>query len=87
MIVLPCRHEAKASLPWFGGHFTGILEVGEGKSRLSAAAPAGLRSFLYNISAIVSLSMPGYIVSAEATHHGPVDVRTPSFFAELGSTK
>ena len=87
MIVLPCRHEAKAALPWFGGHFTGILEVGEGKSRLSAAAPSGLRSFLHNISAIVSLSMPGYMVSAEATHHAPVDVRTPSFFAEIGSTK
>jgi len=87
LIVLPCRHEAKAALPWFGGHFTGILEAGEGKSHLSAASPAGLRSFLHNISAIVSRSMPGYIVSLEATHHGPVDVRTPSFFAEIGSTK
>ena len=87
MIVFPCRHEAKAALPWFGGHFTGILKMGEGKSHLSAAAPAGLRSFLHNISAIVSRSMSGYIVSLEATHHGPVDVRTPSFFAEIGSTK
>lgn len=87
MIVLPCRHEARAALPWFGGHFTGILEAEEGKSRLSAAAPAGLRSFVHNISAIVFRSMPGYIVSLEATHHGPVDVKTPSFFAEIGSTK
>jgi len=87
LIVLPCRHEAKAALPWFGGHFTGILEAGGGKSHLSAASPAGLRSFLHNISAIVSQSMPGYIVSLEATHHGPVDVRTPLFFAEIGSTK
>ena len=85
MIILPCRHEAKAALPWFGGHFTGILEAGD--SHLSAPAPAGLRSFLHNISAIVSRSMPGYIVSLEATHHGPVDLKTPSFFAEIGSTK
>ncbi len=87
MIVLPCRHEAKAALPWFGGHFTGILEAEGRMSHFSAAAPAGLRSFLHNISAIVSRSMPGYIVSLEATHHGPVDVRTPCFFAEIGSTK
>ncbi|MFZ1316094.1 D-aminoacyl-tRNA deacylase [Methanothrix sp.] len=86
MIVLPCRHEAKAALPWFGGHFTGILKAGEGESHLSAAAPAGLRSFLHNISAIASRSMPEFIVSAEASHHGPVDIRTPSFFAEIGST-
>ena len=82
MVIFPCRHEAKAALPWFGGHFTGILEGGHGL--LSAAAPLGLRSFLHNIRA----SAPaGYIVSAEATHHGPVDMKTPCFFAEIGSTK
>ena len=82
MVVFPCRHEAKAALPWFGGHFTGTLQ--DGHSLLSAAAPAGLRSFLLNIAA---LAPAGYIVSAEATHHGPVDMKTPSFFAEIGSTK
>lgn len=91
MVIFPCRHEAKAALPWFGGHFTGILQEmqdghgqAQGQSQLSAAAPAGLRSFLHNIAA---LSLPGYIVSAEATHHGPVDMKTPCFFAEIGSTK
>ena len=82
MVIFPCRHEAKAALPWFGGHFTGTLE--EGRSLLSAAAPAGLKSFLQNIAA---LAPSGYIVSAEATHHGPVDMKTPCFFAEIGSTK
>lgn len=90
MVIFPCRHEARAALPWFGGHFTGILQdelqggQAQGKSQLSAAAPAGLRSFLHNIAA---LSLPGYIVSAEATHHGPVDMKTPCFFAEIGSTR
>ena len=45
---------------------------------------AGLRSFLQNIAA---LAPEGYIVSAEATHHGPVDMKTPCFFAEIGSTR
>jgi D-aminoacyl-tRNA deacylase len=78
MVVFASRHEAKAGLPWLGGHFTGILE--DGQSRLSAAAPCGLSSFLHNIA------LPGYAISAEATHHGPVDLKTPCFFAEIGST-
>lgn len=89
MVVFPCRHEARAALPWFGGHFTGILQElqdgqAQGRSQLSAAAPAGLRSFLHNIA---GFRVPGYMVSAEATHHGPVDMKTPCFFAEIGSTK
>ncbi len=82
MVIFPCRHEAKAALPWFGGHFTGTFQ--DGRSQLSAAASMGLKSFLQNIAA---LAPPGYIVSAEATHHGPVDMKTPCFFAEIGSTK
>ena len=81
MVVFASRHEAKAGLPWLGGHFTGILE--DGQSKLSAAAPCGLRSFLHNIA---SQALPGFAVSAEATHHGPVDLKTPCFFAEIGST-
>lgn len=81
VVVFASRHEAKAAMPWFGGHFTGLLE-GE-NAGLSQAAPLALRSFLQNIR---SLALPGYAVSAEATHHGPVDVRAPCFFAEIGST-
>lgn len=78
MVILPCRHVSRTGLPWFGGHFTGI-----GRS-LSAAAPSGLRSFLRNLR---RLAPEGVSVSAEATHHGPVDVTTPSFFAEIGSSE
>jgi D-aminoacyl-tRNA deacylase len=58
---------------------------GQAQGQLSAAAPAGLRSFLHNIAALAPAG--GYIVSAEATHHGPVDMKTPCFFAEIGSTR
>jgi len=81
VVVFASRHEARAALPWFGGHFTGLLEGDN--AGLSEAAPSALRSFLHNIR---SLAPPGYAVSAEATHHGPVGVRTPCFFAEIGST-
>ena len=82
MVVFPCRHESKERLPWFGGHFTGKLE--DGQRELSAAAPSGLRSFLWNIR---KMAPAGYKVSAEATHHGPTDMKTPSFFAEIGSSE
>jgi D-aminoacyl-tRNA deacylase len=79
LIVFASRHVAKAALPWLGGHFTGMLQ--EGEALLSAAAPSALRSFLHNIA------LPGFAISAEATHHGPVDVKAPCFFAEIGSTE
>jgi D-aminoacyl-tRNA deacylase len=82
MIVIPCRHVSKESLPWFGGHFTGVF--GEGRHELSAASAWGLRSFLHNIR---QLSPQGFGISAEATHHGPTDLKTPAFFAEIGSSE
>jgi D-aminoacyl-tRNA deacylase len=82
MVVFACRHVSQAGVPWFGGHFTGMLE--DGSRRLSAAAPSGLRSFLFNIR---RLAPQGIRVSAEATHHGPTDMKTPSFFAEIGSSE
>jgi D-aminoacyl-tRNA deacylase len=81
MVIFASRHESKAGLPWFGGHFTGIIE--NGQRELSAAAPWGLRSFLHNIR---EEALQGFAISAEATHHGPTDMKTPCFFAEIGST-
>ena len=47
-------------------------------------APSGLESFLHNITRIAP---QGFQISAETTHHGPVDIKTPSFFAEIGSSE
>jgi D-aminoacyl-tRNA deacylase len=80
LIVLASRHQSKEGLPWLGGHFTGSVERGE----LSEAAPAALRSFLLNLRRCAA---DGLRISAEATHHGPTDIRAPSFFAEIGSAK
>ncbi|MDM7940823.1 MAG: D-aminoacyl-tRNA deacylase, partial [Methanothrix sp.] len=81
IVVFACRHESKAGLPWFGGHFTGVIE--KFRREVSCASPAGLRSFLCNIR---NFAPQRFQVSAEATHHGPTDMRTPCFFAEIGST-
>lgn len=82
LIVFASRHEAKSALPWMGGHFTGIFQ--DGQCSLSAAAPQALRSFLNNLH---DHALPEFAISAEATHHGPIDVGTPCFFAEIGSTE
>jgi len=82
MVVFASRHESQARLPWLGGHFTG--EIAPTSWALSAAAPWGLRSFLLNL---IKHAPQGFRVSAEATHHGPTDMRIPSFFAEIGSSE
>jgi D-aminoacyl-tRNA deacylase len=85
MVVFACRHQSEKGLPWMGGHFTGEVKEGQDSPReLSAAAPFGLRCFLHNIS---NLAPKGFSISAEATHHGPTDMSTPSFFAEIGSSQ
>ncbi len=82
MVVFASRHESKSGLPWLGGHFTGIFETS--RRELSTASPAGLWSFLHSIN---RLAPEGFRISAEATHHGPTDMKTPSFFAEIGSSE
>jgi D-aminoacyl-tRNA deacylase len=82
LVVFVCRHVSKSGLPWLGGHFTGSYE--NCSRELSTSSPWGLRSFLHNIE---RNAPPGFEISAEATHHGPTDMKTPSFFAEIGSSE
>ena len=85
LVVFACRHIAKEEIPWLGGHFIGeISHDDDSERRLSAASPSGLRSFLHNVA---EQAPEGFRVSAEATHHGPTDMTTPCFFAEIGSSE
>jgi len=81
LIVFAYRHKAKSGLPWLGGHFTGSIGA-DGTFEISAAAPYALKAFLCSIAADIPA---GFSLSAEATHHGPTDIATPMFFAEIGS--
>lgn len=85
LVIFACRHVARDEIPWLGGHFTGeVSPDNSAERRLSAAAPSGLRSFLHNVA---KEAPDGFRVSAEATHHGPTDMTTPCFFAEIGSSE
>jgi D-aminoacyl-tRNA deacylase len=85
LVVFACRHVAREEIPWLGGHYTGEIAPDDGiERRLSVASPSGLRSFLH---AVANEAPEGFRVSAEATHHGPTDMKTPCFFAEIGSSE
>ncbi len=87
LVVFASRHQSKDKAPRLCGHFTGNSRealMGGNSHELAVAAPGALKSFLSNLAR----EAPGdFLISAEATHHGPTDMRTPSFFAEIGSTE
>ncbi|MCQ8903098.1 MAG: D-aminoacyl-tRNA deacylase [Methanothrix sp.] len=80
LIVFASRHRSKEAVAWLGGHFTGVVQ--EGSFELSRPAPYALKRLLM---ALQRNSPSGFRISGEATHHGPVDLHTPSLFAEIGS--
>ena len=87
LIIFASRHQAKDGAPRLCGHFSGNsgVAVMGGKSReLAVAAPRALKSFILNLA---SDPPEGFEITVEATHHGPTDIDTPSFFAEIGSTE
>ena len=87
LIVFASRHQAKDGLPRLCGHFSGNCgeAVMGGRDReLSVAAPSALKSFILGLT---EDQLEGFDITIEATHHGPTDLSTPSFFAEIGSSQ
>lgn len=87
LIVFASRHQAKDGLPRLCGHFSGNCgeAVMGGRDReLSVAAPSALKSFILGLT---EDPQEGFDITIEATHHGPTDLSTPSFFAEIGSSQ
>jgi len=87
LLVFASRHQARDGKPRLCGHFTGNSGealMGGDPRRLAMAAPGVLKSFILNL---LDDSSHGFEISAEATHHGPTDLTTPSIFVEIGSTE
>ncbi|HNT72289.1 MAG TPA: D-aminoacyl-tRNA deacylase [Methanothrix sp.] len=85
LIVFASRHQAKDGNPRLCGHFSGNsgeAVLGGRPKELAVAAPGALKSFISNLA---FNPVEGFEVTVEATHHGPTDLSTPSFFAEIGS--
>ncbi|KQC15292.1 MAG: D-aminoacyl-tRNA deacylase [Methanothrix sp.] len=87
LIVFASRHQAKDGTPRLCGHFSGNCGdavMGGSPRELAVAAPGALKSFILNLA---DDHPEGFEITVEATHHGPTDLSTPSFFAEIGSTE
>ncbi|MDD1719033.1 MAG: D-tyrosyl-tRNA(Tyr) deacylase [Methanoregulaceae archaeon] len=86
LIVFLSRHSSKNPVPVLTVHPTGNFfdaDLGGRPRSLAPAEPAWMYTVLRNLA---RLAPAGYRVSYEATHHGPTELRTPSFFVEIGST-
>jgi len=87
LIIFISRHTSKNPFPVLTVHVTGnygtAMLGGEDKT-LAKASPEFMHAVLNEMS---DRAPGGYKVSYEVTHHGPTDLKTPSFFVEIGSTE
>lgn len=87
LIIFISRHTSKNPFPALTVHVTGNYgdaALGGEPRSLAAAAPRMMHAVLNELA---KNAPEGYRVSYEVTHHGPTDLKTPSFFVEIGSTE
>ena len=84
LLIFASKHVGK--LPSLTVHVSGNpgseAPFGGAPHEVSKSAPLPMRVALETMK---RLAPSGFQVTYEVTHHGPSDVSTPSFFAELGS--
>ena len=86
LIIFISRHSGKDPLPALTVHVTGNYQnamLGGEDKTLAYASPEFMHAVLNSMNKKAPF---GYRVSYEVTHHGPTDLKTPSFFVEIGST-
>ncbi len=87
LIIFLSRHASVNPVPVLTVHVTGNLrdaELGGIPRTLPPAAPAMMQAVLRELA---KRCPQGYRAAYEVTHHGPTDIRHPSFFVEIGSTE
>lgn len=91
-IIFASRHKSESGEPTLTTHVSGNLtseaRFGGKPKRLALAHPQMMKGALQGLkSAQERLGLDGYVVSLEATHHGPTELQVPSIFVEIGSTE
>ena len=87
LIIFISRHTSKNPFPALTVHVTGNYSdaaLGGEPWSLAAAAPRWMHAVINQLN---KRAPADYRVSYEVTHHGPTDLKTPSFFVEIGSTE
>ncbi|MCQ1538536.1 D-tyrosyl-tRNA(Tyr) deacylase [Methanocalculus taiwanensis] len=86
-IIFLSRHTSVNPEPVLTVHVTGNFSeaaYGGAPDELAVADPGMMQAVLRNL---VRYAPKGYRAAYEITHHGPSDLKTPSFFVEIGSTE
>jgi len=89
-VIFASKHTSEKGEPGLTVHCTGnVLNEapygGQPKS-LALAEPNRMRAALLSLSESREELGLAYLVSLEATHHGPTELRVPSMFVEIGSS-
>jgi len=91
-IIFASRHKSESGEPTLTTHVSGNLtseaRLGGRPKRLALAHPQMMKAALRGLkSAQERLGLDRYVVSLEATHHGPTELQVPSLFVEIGSSE
>jgi len=90
-VIFASKHKSEKGEPGLTVHCTGNVlneaPYGGRPRSLALAEPNRMQAALLALSeSREELGLP-YLVSLEATHHGPTELRVPSMFVEIGSSE
>lgn len=90
-IVFASRHKSESSEPTLTVHVSGNptsqASHGGRPQELAWAWPQRMRNALIKLEEAGGRLSQRYRVSMEATHHGPTELRVPTWFVEIGSSE
>ncbi len=90
-VVFASRHRSETAEPALTVHWTGNTtsraDFGGKPRSLSLADPPRLRAAFIALEETCEVSKLNYVVTLEATHHGPTELGVPTLFVEIGSTE
>jgi D-aminoacyl-tRNA deacylase len=91
VVIFASRHRSEANEPALTVHWTGNstarADLGGTPKSLSLTDPPRLRAALLALDLARERKKLNYVVTLEATHHGPTELGAPTLFVELGSTE
>ncbi len=90
-VIFASRHRSESGEPaltvHWTGNSTGQADFGGKPKSLSFADPPRLRAALLALDEEREALKLNYVVTLEATHHGPTELGVPTLFVEVGSTE
>ena len=88
VIIFLTTHRSESKIPSLSVHVTGnwnIAEMGGQDKQLSVSYPSLMREIYFELKK--NNTLEGFDIIQEVTHHGPLLIKKPSMFVEIGSTE